>query len=176
MTELALPGIQDVILLCTGIATVYLAAMVRQLVLLKRPRRRLADVKEPMISNPQPAGHGVPNSAETLRANQLALNSFSVELKRMNIEIAQLRTVLQPSAQARDRPAPVPFYNEAMAYARRGLTAAGIASRCRISLGEAELVIALVQNPESSARQNDNISPDPELKEGDDRQQRRTAA
>ena len=168
MMELAVPGIHDAILMFTGIVAVYLGISIRQLCLLSRPRRRMVDAKEPTLPIPLPIRNEMSNQAEALRANQLAMNNFALEMKRMNIEVSELRAALR-SPQTKNDSKSASFYNDAMAYARRGLTAAGIAARCHMSLGEAELVIALVRNSSHSISNEGKPAFVPLLTDSDDR-------
>ena len=115
------------------------------------------------------------NQAEALRANQLAMNNFALEMMRMNIEVSELRAALR-SPQTKNDSKSASFYNDAMAYARRGLTAAGIAARCHMSLGEAELVIALVRDSSHSASNEGKPAFVPLLTDSDDRRPSRAAA
>jgi hypothetical protein len=174
MMELTLPGIHDVILMFTGIVTVYLVASIRQLYLLKRPTRRMADAREPTLADLPTVRNETLNQAKALRANHLAMHSFALELKRMNIEVSELRAALR-STQNKNDSRPAPFYNEAMEYARRGLSAVGIAARCQISLGEAELVIALARSSSHGTSEDGKPATIPLITDSDDRRPRRAA-
>jgi len=86
---------------------------------------------------------------------QLFRSSVEAELERMRGEVAGLKdTIAQLKAARRVSPQ----YNEAMALAQRGMDKQNIADECGISIGEAELVLALSRNKqeyEEHDRQND---------------------
>ena len=96
------------------------------------------------------------DSSETLQfGEQLFRSSVEAELERMRGEVADLKeTIAQLKAARRVSPQ----YNEAMALAQRGMDKQDIAEECGISIGEAELVLALSRNKqeyEEHDRQND---------------------
>ena len=86
---------------------------------------------------------------------QLFRSSVEAELERMRGEVSGLKeTIAQLKAARRVSPQ----YNEAMALAQRGMDKQDIADECGISIGEAELVLALSRNKqeyEEHDRQND---------------------
>lgn len=86
---------------------------------------------------------------------QLFRSSVEAELERMRGEVTGLKeTIAQLKAARRVSPQ----YNEAMALAQRGMDKQNIAEECGISIGEAELVLALSRNKqeyEEHDRQND---------------------
>lgn len=86
---------------------------------------------------------------------QLFRSSVESELERMRGEVADLKeTIAQLKAARRVSPQ----YNEAMALAQRGMSKQNIAEECGISIGEAELVLALSRNKqeyEEHDRQDD---------------------
>jgi len=98
-------------------------------------------------------------SADTSDASQfgeqLFRSSVEAELERMRNEVSGLKeTIGQLKAARRVSPQ----YNEAMALAQRGMDKQNIAEECGISIGEAELVLALSRNKqeyEEHDRQND---------------------
>jgi len=82
-------------------------------------------------------------------ARELARSNVEVECQALRRECAQLREDLarlgeEVSALKATRNMS-PLYNEAMALARQGMSADGIAGRCDISIGEAELVAAMAR-------------------------------
>ena len=86
---------------------------------------------------------------------QLFRSSVEAELERMRAEVSGLKeTIAQLKAARRVSPQ----YNEAMALAQRGMDKQIIAEECGISIGEAELVLALSRNKqeyEEHDRQDD---------------------
>lgn len=78
--------------------------------------------------------HGLRREAQQLR----------VDLTHLTEEMRQLKTVRNAS----------PLYSEAMSLAQQGVTPDGIADRCGISVGEAELVAALARNRAGSEFQD----------------------
>lgn len=87
--------------------------------------------------------------------DQLFRSTVEAELERMRSEVAGLKeTIAQLKAARRVSPQ----YNEAMSLAQRGMDKQTIADECGISIGEAELVLALSRNKqeyEEHDRQND---------------------
>lgn len=77
-----------------------------------------------------------------------AADAATAELTRLREELAALRQRLDAvesrlAATATERPEEDTPYSRAVRLAREGLTAQELASRCGISRGEAELIIAL---------------------------------
>lgn len=68
------------------------------------------------------------------------------DLAALKQDLAKLREDL---AQLRASRGVAPQYGEAMALARSGLDADGIALRCKLSVAEAELILALAGKPEA---------------------------
>lgn len=75
--------------------------------------------------------------------DQLFRTNVEAELQQLREEVAELRTAL---AQLKASRRVSPQYNEAMLLAQRGVGAQSIADQCAISIGEAELVLALSRN------------------------------
>ncbi|MFA6311439.1 MAG: DUF2802 domain-containing protein [Sterolibacterium sp.] len=98
----------------------------------------------------QPESKDVPPFGE-----QLFRSSVEAELDQLRGEVAGLKeTIAQLKAARRVSPQ----YNEAMSLAQRGMDKQIIADECGISIGEAELVLALSRNKqeyEEHDRQND---------------------
>ena len=117
---------------------------------------------------------GRPNPAppvpETEFARKLAQSNGEVELQNLRREVAVLREELARLAEEVSRLKVTrnvsPVYDEAMALAQQGMAAAGIAGRCGISIGEAELVAALARG--ESAFDS--------LQQGEDRDERNTGS
>jgi len=81
----------------------------------------------------------------------VARSAAESELRQLRQEVATLRQALAQVTdelqQIKEPARPVaPFYQQAMLLAQQGSTAANIAARCGISLGEAELVVALAHS------------------------------
>lgn len=83
--------------------------------------------------------------------SELARSALELEVKHLRSEAEQLRADMANLAEevrhlkaARNVS---PLYSEAMILARQGVSPDGIADRCGISIGEAELVAALARNP-----------------------------
>ena len=86
---------------------------------------------------------------------QLFRSSVESELQQLRGEVADLKeTIAQLQAARRVSPQ----YSDAMLLAQRGMDKQNIADQCGISIGEAELVLALSRNKqeyEEHDRQND---------------------
>lgn len=117
-------------------------------------------VAEPR-AEPQFAGHGDPLTYSTHTDNSdaggttfsslLARSSADGEIRQLRQEVAKLRGELtQVSDELRRMQAPsrniAPLYSQAMILAQQQASVEDIASRCGISVGEAELVVALAQS------------------------------
>jgi len=111
------------------------------------------------VEDKQPESRGQEPEAESPETSefgeQLFRSSVEAELERMRGEVTGLKeTIAQLKAARRVSPQ----YNEAMALAQRGMDKQNIAEECGISIGEAELVLALSRNKqeyEEHDRQND---------------------
>ena len=173
-------GWRDGILLLAALVAVYLVVGFLRLQKLRRPARAaraatpttfstmvdfpLDDLPDvPAAAEPPPMRFTDPPAdfaAELARSNLEAevrqrredLRRLGETVERQAGEIADLTARLQ-SAQTVS-----PLYGEAMALARKGLDPAGIAGRCGISIGEAELVASLSRG----------VPLDEELKEEED--------
>jgi len=100
---------------------------------------------------PPAPSQGIPPTmsfAETLEASRL-----EQEVRQLRAEVAALREELL-DLQAAHRAAPQ--YADAMALARRGFDARGIADHCGIALGEAELVMALARGAADRQAENEH--------------------
>lgn len=106
---------------------------------------------------PEPS-QGIPSGitfAETLGASR-----FEQEVRQLRAEVAALREELL-DLQAAHRVAPQ--YADAMALARRGFDARGIADHCGIALGEAELIMALARGADDpQAEDNHGVAGSPQ--------------
>jgi hypothetical protein len=93
-------------------------------------------------------------------ARELARSNIELEVERLRREGVQLREELarlaDEVARLRSTRNVSPLYNEAMTLAQQGMPASGIAGRCGISIGEAELVAAMARGAaEFEAQQQD---------------------
>jgi hypothetical protein len=85
----------------------------------------------------------VPGQAPAKFGEQLFRSGIEAELQQLRSELAGLKdNVAQLKAARRVSPQ----YNEAMLLAQRGMNVHDIAEECGISMGEAELVLALSRN------------------------------
>ncbi len=90
-----------------------------------------------------------PSFAEALAGSQL-----EQEVRQLRAEVTALREELLELQAARRVS---PHYADAMALARRGFDARGIADHCGIALGEAELVMALARGGDDLHAENDHV-------------------
>lgn len=101
-------------------------------------------VKAQTVSEPESMPQ--PRSQEQFSppfGEQLYRSGVEADLERLRGEVAELKeTIAQLKAARRVSPQ----YNEAMHLAQRGMDEQGIANQCGISIGEAELVLALSRN------------------------------
>lgn len=155
MPDWSLLGLREFLLLLAGLVAIYLLLLV---VRLRRPaageRKSAAPVGEwsaPALSSEavEPATVLEQEIPDTAFAQQLAQSAMGLELQRLQREMVQLRADFQHlSDEVRQIKAThnvSPVYSEAMSLAERGELPAGIAARCGISIGEAELVAALAR-------------------------------
>ena len=110
------------------------------------PPASAAGMESPEATEVAPAAVQ-PTFAETLETTRL-----EQEVRQLRAEVAALREELL-DLQAAHRAAPQ--YADAMALARRGFDARGIADHCGIALGEAELVTALARGADSRQAQDE---------------------
>lgn len=147
-------GLRDVILVALALSAVYL--LVAMLRLAQVNRRRHADVapKKAKKKEPKPAKAAremvepKPEEMTTFSqasefGEQLFRSGVEAELQQLRGEVAALKEELKLMKAARRVS---PQYNEAMMLAQRGRDAQDIAAQCGISVGEAELVLALSRN------------------------------
>lgn len=82
-------------------------------------------------------------------ARELARSSIDLEVQRLRHEAEQLRAEMTHLAEEmrhlKTTRNVAPLYSEAMTLAQQGVPISGIADRCGISIGEAELVAALAR-------------------------------
>jgi len=111
----------------------------------KRPRRWLPQwIKADAAAEDAAAGAAAgPGKALETFGDQLFRSTLEAELQHLRSDVAGLREELRLLKAARRV---TPQYNEAMMLAQRGIDAQGIAEQCGISVGEAELVLALSRN------------------------------
>lgn len=154
MMETNAPGLHDAILLCAGVASVYLVVAVLQLMQMRRSTAAMVQAREPSLGMGFPLASDSSKSNESSFASELRqrhmeseMKRFALEIERIQTEMHSMREEIKRLRKERAASTATPLYNEAMGFARRGIDAAGIASRCGISLGEAELVAALARDP-----------------------------
>ena len=140
-------GWRDIVLVIAAVIGVYLLVSVGRLFRVggKRgpaPGASLAPGETP--PSPAVSAEPIPEFAE-----ELARSNVEGELERLRRDSAQLREEMarlgEEVARLKATRNVSPLYNEAMTLAQQGLSPAGIAGRCGISIGEAELVAALVR-------------------------------
>ena len=144
--DLSAFGLREAILTTVGLVAIYCALLLMRLLRLRRSKTGLAvESSRPLSTDVQdaqprpvsselssaPAGFGEQLAARIgLEADMQQLRAEMAILKR---EVSELRAARRVSPQ----------YSDAMALARRGFDARGIADECGISIGEAELVLAM---------------------------------
>jgi hypothetical protein len=159
-------GWRDVILVLAAMVGVYLVLLVMRLLNVagkggrgekQEAGRRLsgwapfATAGEAQVSPQTPeTPQSAPAEPEQEFARELAKSNIEVELERLRRESAHQRDELarlaEEVSQLKASRNVSPLYNEAMALAQQGMSAAGIAGRCGISIGEAELVASLARS------------------------------
>lgn len=154
-------GWRDVILVLAAMAGVYLVLLVMRLFQVagkrgdgkKQEARLRLSGWQPGASDAAPASPPQPEPAVPEQqefARELAKSNIEVELERLRRESAHQRDELarlaEEVSQLKASRNVSPLYNEAMALAQQGMSAAGIAGRCGISIGEAELVASLARS------------------------------
>ncbi len=152
MNDLAVPGLRDLLWLCVVLVAVYLVILVLRL----RRRAPAAARTFPQVSpeatlDPQrtePVTVG-PEVSDQDFAGRLAKSALDLEVRSLRREMAQLRAEVahldEEVKQLKAKHNVSPIYSEAMSLAERGELPSGIAARCGISIGEAELVAALAR-------------------------------
>lgn len=155
MPDWSLLGVREYLLLSAGLVAIYLLLLV---IRLRHPNsgKRKAAAPVGQWSTPELSPMAVASSAvaeqevqDTSFARQLAQSAMGLELQRLQREMVQLRADCQRlNDEVRQLKAThnvSPVYSAAMSLAERGELPAGIAARCGISIGEAELVAALAR-------------------------------
>jgi hypothetical protein len=162
MAELLSLGMREYLLLAAGLVALYLVLMVIRL-------RRQAPLPTPAAApgaSPPPVQ---PQRTEPVTMNlelsdsdfagQLAKSAANLEIQQLRREVTQLRAELTELTdevrQLKATHSVSPIYSEAMSLAERGELPAGIAARCGISIGEAELVAALARREFGTAVANE---------------------
>lgn len=139
-------GWRDAILATVGLAAVYFGLLLVRLFLLRQPKREVA--AEPVEPRPaevqdalrQPAGSELPSAPVGFGEQLAARIGLEADVQQLRAEMAILKREISELRAARRVS---PQYSDAMALARRGFDARGIADECGISIGEAELVLAM---------------------------------
>lgn len=138
-----------------GILVASIAWVVFEVVRWWRVRQRMASPPLPQSATP----FGLDLTVKTLERRCEAMQHALDEHARQLQQILDRLQRLEQSAAAEPAPAPSaveplaasPEYVEPMVLARRGLDAPAIAARCGITLGEAELLVAMARGDRGTA-------------------------
>ncbi len=138
-----------------GILVASIAWVVFEVVRWWRVRQRMASPPLPQSAAP----FGLDLTVKTLERRCEAMQHALDEHARQLQQILDRLQRLEQSAAAEPAPAPShveplaasPEYVEPMVLARRGLDAPAIAARCGITLGEAELLVAMARGDRGTA-------------------------
>jgi len=175
-------GLRELIMIAVAVAALYLVVALLRLVRLNRHRRQpVAQAREPVPPRepkpsrwskllkrrkrlkeaPEPRAEPRPEAplmAERTSAfgEQLFRSGVEAELQQLRGEVAALKEELKLMKAARRVS---PQYNEAMMLAQRGMNAQSVAEQCGISVGEAELVLALSRNKQEYEDYGENDPP-----------------
>jgi cell division protein FtsB len=142
---------REYLLLAAGLVALYLVLMLVRLRRQTPETRTAAPAASPPPAQSQRAEPVTMNLelSDSDFAGQLAKSTANLEIQQLRREVTQLRAeVTQLTEEVRQLKAThsvSPIYSEAMSLAERGELPAGIAARCGISIGEAELVAALAR-------------------------------
>jgi hypothetical protein len=169
-------GWRDGVLLGAAAVGVYLAVALLRLLQLGKRKGHGADAHIDVLAGsgfgpataPAPADHAdlpfsfpsplakaaVAVPPGTTFAETLNSTALEHEVRQLRSEVAALREDLL-ELQATRRVAPQ--YADAMVLARRGFDVQGIADQCGISLGEAELVLALARDADDPAAEDEYV-------------------
>ncbi len=148
-------GWRDAIWIAVALAAVYLLIELARLYRINRPRKKPA-AAEKAATEALPAAEPDDWGQSPVQFGEHLLRSgIEAELQQMRGEVGALRDELAKMKAARRVS---PQYNEAMLLAQRGMNAQAIADQCGISVGEAELVMALSRNKQEYENhgKNDN--------------------
>ena len=165
MTDTLGLGLREGLLIAAGLAAIYLVFLWLRLSQLRRHRARsvpeippaqpirigpewsapLRETPATERSTPEPNLTSEVGGAQDLWLMKEALQNLRAEFSDLQSDFESVRAELELLKAARHVS---PLYNEAMSFAQKGLDAVGIASRCGISIAEAELVTALAKKPE----------------------------
>lgn len=114
------------------------------------PQRETADAPEPVLDEavpaPATAASGDFGAALQQRNLETQVQRMNQEMVALRVEVARLQQEVNKANSSRHVS---PLYGEAVSYAHQGLDAQAIAVRCGISVGEAELVVALAREPDN---------------------------
>jgi hypothetical protein len=159
---------RDAVLIVAALIGAYVVLTLLWLLLVRLKRRasssRNAEPAAPIEDaaatpelRPRPAELAVAPAPAPDFARELARSSVELEVESLRRESAHLRAevarLAEEVSQLRATQNVSPLYNEAMALAQQGMTANGIAGRCGISIGEAELVAAMARSASQFDRQ-----------------------
>ena len=95
MMETAVPELHDAILLCVGVAAVYLVVTMLQLMRLRRHRLVPIVAREPAVRSQLPLDVDVSFTGAPSFLHQLRRTSIEAGLKRLDLEVVRLRMELQ---------------------------------------------------------------------------------
>ncbi len=130
--EMPLIGWRVVILVAVAIVAAYLGVALLRLALLRGRKPAAETAPERAAASAAPA------------ADALWKAEMEDEMRRLAQE---LNSVREEFAQLRAMKSMAPQYGDAVGLAQQGLSADDIAGRCGISVGEAELILALARKP-----------------------------
>lgn len=166
-------GWRDLVLVAAGLIGVYLALSVLRLfrVAGRRPppaapaapgfpawQPDIVIEPEPTAQPPAPPDAAPEVAVPAAFAEELARINVEAECRALRRECTRLREDLDrlagELAQLKATGGMSPLYGEALAMARRGLPADGIAGRCGISVAEAELVAALARGADGQEQKD----------------------
>ena len=152
MSELFVPGLRNLLWICVALVALYLVVLVLRLGRRSSAADRISPQAltessvDPRRTEPVAVG---PEVSDQDFAGQLAKSSLDLEVQSLRRETAQLRAefahLAEEVKQLKAKHNVSPIYSEAMSLAERGELPSGIAARCGISIGEAELVAALAR-------------------------------
>ncbi len=149
MPELSSLGLRDILLLAAGLVAAYLIVQLLRLTKPAKPSSASAGQlapEQPPSQRTEPIAPRV-DTSDIDFADHLAISAINLEVQRLRRESADMKAELdqlrEDVRQLKATHNVSPIYSEAMTMAQRGELPAGIAARCGISLGEAELVAAL---------------------------------
>jgi hypothetical protein len=151
-------GWREGFLLAVVAAVAYLVLSVIRLIRLRR-RNVAAAVAPTTRTKPETLATSVKLDAAAAApmppfGEHLAWTRLEAEVNQLRVEVAGLREELSELKAARRVS---PLYADAVALARRGFDARGIAEECGISVAEAELVLAMSDGSKNFDNEVDDV-------------------